>query len=253
MENIRHTPSAAFSTDYQDILSPDSSTPPHSSREKEDLPNIHLRILSDTLNSADMYLTLRIRQAKVCNYQHRNNDLWRCSEQDHLDWEVIAPASDELAHVTSLQIYLKVNDHDHIDRADELLARTPALRNLEIVFGELGIYDDWEDCDGALRVVRKMFRTHIKSGRTTRLRSLRMTSMCLLLVSELLTTVLDLKDLKYLQLFWCTDIDPFLHALETLGLNLSSLCIEYFGQEALTERTINNFVRSLNPLKRLTT
>jgi hypothetical protein len=97
-----------------------------------------------------------------------------------------------------------------------------------------------------------MFYTHIKTGKMIRLESLRITSMCLLLVDELLTTVLGLKDLKYLQLVRCTDIDPFLHRLEPLGLDLSSLCIEDSSQQLTRSTTIQDFIGSLKPLKRLT-
>jgi hypothetical protein len=165
---------------------------------------------------------------------------------------MISPEWDELAHVTSLQIYLRVADFDHIERADSIIAHTSALRSLDLELEKPYIYEDDEDCDGAVRILKDMFYTHIKTGQVTRLKSLRITYMCLLLVSELLTTVLELKDLENLQLVRCRDIDPFLRKLEPLGLNLSSLCIVDFGRDHSTDFAVNDFIRSLKPLKRLT-
>jgi hypothetical protein len=170
----------------------------------------------------------------------------------NLDWDMIAPVSDELAHITNLQIYVGVVDYDHMDRAGSIIAHTSALQGLDLEFREMGIYEDEEYCDGAVRIMEDMFYARTKPGQAMRLKSLRITSMCLLLVSEVLTTVLELKDLKHLQLVRCKDIDPFLRRLEPLGLNLSSLCIEDLDQEDWTDYAIADFIRSLGPLKRLT-
>lgn len=164
----------------------------------------------------------------------------------------MAPESDELAYVTSLQIYLRVADYRHIDRASLILARTPALRSLDLELEGCDICEDQDCCDGAVNIIQMMFSSRIETGATIRLRSLRITSMCLLYASMLLLEVLDLGMLEHLQLVRCIGIDPFLRYLEALNLDLSSLCIEDCFRFDTTDFAVNDFIRSLKPLKRIT-
>jgi hypothetical protein len=166
---------------------------------------------------------------------------------------MIAPRVDELAHITSLQVYVRYRDGEHIEHAAEILARTPALRNLDLEFQRYNISEDSDCCDGAVGVLKGLFYSQIKKGQPTVLKSLRITSMCLLRVDRLLLTVLELDELKQLQLIRCKDINPFLRGLEPLGLALSSLCIEDFCQDKTTDPVdaIEDFIKSLKPLKRL--
>ena len=169
----------------------------------------------------------------------------------YLDWDMIAPTANELAHVTSLQIYFAVGNDDQADRAGLILARTPALRYLDLELESYDIYDDDECCDAAVRILQQMFH-RIESGQPTRLKSLRITSMCLLHAGMLLPDIMDLRMLEHLQLARCLDIDPFLRQLERFDLNLLSLCIEDFFRVDIADFAINDFIRSLKPLKRIT-
>jgi hypothetical protein len=166
---------------------------------------------------------------------------------------MIAPQTDELAHVTSLQIFLGTGYHDHVDWTDSIISRTPALRNLDLEFEEFEVWDQKDCCDGAVRIVRKMFRTRVKTGPAIRLKTLRITSMCLMRAGHLLLDFLDLTDLENLQLVRCEDIDSFLRKLSTLQLNLSPVCIESPSVDLDDSGSaVEGFLRSLPSVKRIT-
>jgi len=215
-------------------------------RGRKRLPNLRVRVPHDTRDYASLYFALRHRQAKVCNYQHLGG------AEKCLSRSTIAFSGDKLAHVTSVQVFVHAYYYDDIDLVSSIFACTPALRSLDLELGMPDLFDDGECCDSAIDVAQRMFHHESKMVQPIRLKSLRMTSMCFRLVSRMLTTNLDLKDLKHLQLISCTEIDPFLHEIQPLGLHLSSLCIAFPEQEDMDYRALPNFIRSLKPLKRLT-
>jgi len=173
-------------------------------------------------------------------------------DDGYLDWDMIAPRIDELAHVTNLQVYLGVNDYDHLSRARGILARTPALRGLDLELANSDFLDDGDCCNGAIWLITNMFRSRNEVWQPVRLKSLRITSMCLLRVGRHLPEVLELNMLEHLQLVRCTDVNPFLQCLEPLGLNLSTLCIKDSDGTNTTDFATDDFLRSLKALKSLT-
>lgn len=213
-------------------------------------PNFYLRVPNSSVIGAGIRFAVRLRQAKVCSYQFVSG-VDGVIGDGHLDWDMIAPTVDELAHVTSLQIYFRADDYDQFDRAALILARTPALRHLDLELETYDIYDDGECCDAAVRILQNMFHSRMETGQPTRLKSLRIASMCLLEAGVLLPDIMDLSMLEHLQLVWCTDIDPFLRHLGPLNLSLSSLRIEDFHRVDKTDFAVNDFIRSLKPLKRI--
>ena len=217
-------------------------------------PDCPPRIPNQAFGYPGIHFAVRLRQGKVCNYQH-NRGLLGTIDIRCFDWDMIAPRADELAHVTTLQIYLDIVplyfQDDHVLWAGSIVARMPALRSLEIELKNWMLFEDVDCCESAVRVVQSIFDSQAETGQPMRLTSLRIKKMCLLRVSRLLTTVLDFKNLKHLQLMECVDIGPFLRELESLELNLSSLCIEIAYWDTTTGKPLNDFIRSLQPLQRL--
>lgn len=219
--------------------------------ERRNPTDLTARIPNLSYGCAGIYFASRLRQPKAYNYQHRYC-LCSMSEDGYLDWDMIAPGVDELAHVTSLQIFLPLDEPEHLNQAGSLVDCTPALRSLDLVLEKREIFEDEDCCDGAVSVVESIFGTGNETKRTVTLKTLRITSMCLLLAGELLTTVVELKNLKHLQLVRCQDINPLLRGLGPLRLTLSSLSIEDCCEEYSTDFATNDFIRSVAPLKRLT-
>jgi hypothetical protein len=218
--------------------------------EKKKSPNVHLRIPNTSFIGAGIMFVLRLRQTNICNYQlfsALNGVLYAA----HLDWDMIAPAADELAHVTCLQIYFSLDDYDQIDRANLILARTPALQYLDIELENCDFDEQSTCCDSGAGVVRGMFRSRINAGQPTKLKSLRIASMCLLHAGTLLLNIVDFSALEHLQFIHCIDIDPFLRTLIPFNLNLSSLLIEGVHRWDTAEFAVSEFIRSVKPLKNL--
>lgn len=164
---------------------------------------------------------------------------------------MIAPGRDELAHVTSLQVYMGVTDYGHLTRARVLLARMPALRGLDLELEDCDFLDNGECCDSAVWLVANMFRSRNEIWQPARLKSLRITSMCLSHVAMHLGELLNLDKLEHLQLIRCTDAEPFLRILEPLGLNLSTLCIKDSAWSEITDFATRDFLQSLRTPKTL--
>lgn len=223
------------------------------SREKHKPTDLHRRVASYFGREAyaGIYFAVRLCQRNICNYQHLNY-LGNVFYDGILDWDMVTPAVGELAHVTCLQIFLKAGASEHIDRANSIITQIPALRSLDLDLETSYIDEEEECCQNGVHIVQRTFYSHIENRQATKLKSLRIKFMCLLDVSELLTTVLELKDLKHLQLVHCMDVDPFLRRLEPLRLSLLSLCIENCGRDKSTDFAVNDFIRSLKLLKRFT-
>lgn len=214
------------------------------------MSNVHLRIPNEFV-CAGIYFAARLRQTKICNYQH-SPDLFGFFHEDYLGWDMIAPGLDELSHVTSLQFTFTFEDAAPINGAEFMLARTPALRSLDLELLRCEDFEDTECCHSAVEIFQDLFRSRIKAGQPTRLRSLRIASMCFMNLGKLLPSIIDLSGLEHLQLIRCIDIDPFLRNLESLHLGLSSLSIEDFHRWHVADFALNDFIRSLKPLKHLT-
>lgn len=210
------------------------------------------RIPSAAFGCAGIHFAVRLRQAKVCNYQHNVGVCSAFSVERQFHWEMIAPGVDELAHVTTLQIHLDVGEKDHVLWAGSIAARMPALRNLELELEEIDLYYQLGCCDSSVEVVQNICSPCMETGQPAHLKSLRIACMCLRHVGRLLTKVLDLSMLEHLQLINCADIAPFLRSLHPLNLKLSSFSIEKCDWLDTTEFGVNNFISSLKLLRRLT-
>ena len=73
--------------------------------------------------SSHIHFAIRLRQTSVANHQCYGFGA-------ELDWSSHAPAVDELAHITTLQIYAGPGFEN--EQASWIYHRAPALRNLEI-------------------------------------------------------------------------------------------------------------------------
>lgn len=172
------------------------------------------------------------------------------SEDGYLDWQLLTPRADELAHVTSLQIFLPREEWEHLNQAGSIIDRTPALRSLDLELERCGIFDRHNCCDSAFAIVKIMLRSRGENKRPLMLKTLRITSMCLRLSGHLLLE--SLRELENLQLIRCRDIDSFLRELSTLRLSLSSVCIDK-PSVALDHSgsAVGDFLLSLTSAKRI--
>lgn len=70
-------------------------------------PDCPPRIPNQAFGYPGIHFAVRLRQGKVCNCQH-NRGLLVTIDIRCFDWDMIAPRADELAHVTTLQIYIDI-------------------------------------------------------------------------------------------------------------------------------------------------
>jgi hypothetical protein len=203
------------------------------------------------VSDIDIHLVLRFRQAKVTNYQcYEPYAYLECTRG--LNWNNHAPQADELTNITSLQIYIR-SWIQEIYQESDIYEKTPALRNLDF---ELDSWDcDCEDidkdyCEFGQHILKKIFGIrHSSTRRPPKLKTLRLTSVCLELGSVLLPELFDLTELEHLQLIRCRDFEPLLRILEPSSLNLSSLCIGKAPD--IPGFALKKFMGSLGPLKRV--
>jgi hypothetical protein len=78
---------------------------------------------------------------------------------------MIVPTFDELAHVPSLQIYLRTDDYDEIEWAGLILARTPGLQHSDLELEAHNLYDDDEySCDSAVIILQRCLNLASRSA-----------------------------------------------------------------------------------------
>jgi hypothetical protein len=212
------------------------------------LADLFPRSPSDYADDLDIELAVRLRQSKVTNFQCYITE-YCCLPSS--SWENVAPGFDELANITSLQIFTP-GWPELLRRPSWIYARTPALLNLDLELETCNLGGDEDCCPHGLDVVNRLFGPHDTTRQAPKLKSLRITRMCLMLAGNALPQLMNLEELEHLQLVRCTDIDPFLRNLAALRLNLSSLCLKNFHRDDAPFFAVNDFIRSLAPLKRIT-
>lgn len=182
---------------------------------------------------------LRITQRRLINHQYHS--LKSCVDS-------FIPTSDELRHVTCLQVFLR--SQDDCRNARNILERTVRVKVLEIELSDkrLGV-----DSGSAREVGREVVNTLFASTNTVhpvpKLQLLRIRSMSFSEAGTILATVLPCNELRHLHLLYCSHTDRLCESLSRLKLNLQSFCDAGCGTDHEDAHTI--FLKSLSCLQTL--
>jgi hypothetical protein len=176
-------------------------------------------------------LIIRSRQQNLVNRQY-HSPAWR--NQPHL-----MPQGNELAHVTTLQLYLQ--QLDDCERAGILIDRAPGIKTLAIELenilnsfkrsGGPGVYRSSRSVrevarDIALKLFQSVNSTTPRAGlESLRIRSFRLDELLLVLPEKL-----PLQDLKHLNLNRCFRVAPFIRMLTRLGVDLVSYHVNFLSE-----------------------
>jgi hypothetical protein len=151
------------------------------------------------------------------------------------------PVGNELAQVTTLQLYLQ--SLDDCERAGILIDRAPGIKILAIEFDHylrsfrrserfrIGLHRD---------IVRNLFQPVNNTMPRAILESLRINSFWLDELVVALPSKLPLRNLKHLHLKRCFKVVPFIRMLIELGVDLVSYCVNFeLGSHGVTCRGPN--------------
>jgi hypothetical protein len=157
------------------------------------------------------------------------------------------PQGNELAHITTLQLYLQ--QLDDCERAGVLIDRAPGIKTLAIEFEDrLGSFKRsgrpsahgpfrWES-EIARDITIKLFQSVNSATPRAGLESLRIKSLPLNELLLILPEKLPLRNLKHLHLNRCRQVGPFIRMLTQLGVDLVSYHVG-FQSEAQEIRELN--------------
>jgi hypothetical protein len=157
------------------------------------------------------------------------------------------PQGNELAHVTTLQLYLQ--QLDDCERAGVLIERAPGIKTLAIEFehrlgsfkksGRPSAYGPfrWER-EIARDIALKLFQSVNSATPRAGLESLRIKSLPLNELLLILPGKLPLRNLKHLHLNRCRQVGPFIRMMTQLGVDLVSYHVD-FQSEAQGIRELN--------------
>jgi hypothetical protein len=182
---------------------------------------------------------LRITQRRLINHQYHS--LKSCVGS-------FAPTSDELRHVTCLQVFLR-NQEDCYN-ARMILEHTVRVTVLEIElsneklsFGSSGAGQVGRE------VVNTLFESNNAAHQVPKLQVLRIRHMSFSKAGTILPTVLTCNELRHLHLLSCSHTDRLCESLSQIKLNLQSFCDMGYGAHCEDAHTI--FLKSLSCLQTL--
>lgn len=180
---------------------------------------------------------LRITQQKLINYQYH-------SLKSTIS--MFTPSSDELNHVTCLQIYLR--SEKDCRNARILLERAVCVTSLEIELSRETLdFDVGRGQEVGRYVINTLFSSKNATLTGLKLRRLRIRSMSFCDAGTILPTVLPCEELEYLHLLSCSNTDRLCESLSHLKLSLRSFCDE--NHNAHRDDSHATFLKSLPPLQ----
>lgn len=180
---------------------------------------------------------LRITQQNLTNYQYH-------SLKSTIS--MFTPSSDELSHVTCLQLYLR--SRKDCRNARTLLERAVCVTSLAI---ELSVetldFGSGRGQEAGRHVINTLFSSKNATHIGLKLRRLRIRSMAFCDAGTILPTVLPCEGLEHLHLLNCSHTDRLCESLSQLKLSLRSFCDE--GHDAHRGDHHAAFLKSLPPLQ----
>ena len=188
----------------------------------------------------DIGLLLRARQQRLTNHQHLRL---------LLRTQTLTPPSDEISHVSSLQLYLG-NERD-CDVARQLLTRMLFVTSLSLKFS-ISRLDQTMGGKGevAEKIVAKIFGSADPSCPHRKLKRLRIEDMSFKTSGSTLPTVLPLDDLEHLFLSRCAHTDRLCESISHLKLRLKTFC-DLRAYKTSYSGAYDTFLKSLQPLHKL--
>lgn len=188
----------------------------------------------------DIGLLLRVRQQRLTNHQHLRLLLAA---------QALTPPSDEISHVSSLQLYLG-NEQD-CDVARQLLERMLSVTSLSLKLSNSRLDQTMGGKgDVAQRVVAKIFGSAKPSHPHLKLKRLRIENMSFKTSGSTLPTVLPPDDLEHLFLFACVYTDRLCENISHFKLRLKSFC-DLRAHKTCYSGAYDTFLKSLQPLHKL--
>jgi hypothetical protein len=198
-------------------------------------------------SSLGICYALSLRQNAVTNYQYCGVEAW---DQREISWKNLAPSRFELAHITSLQILLVYMSD--VERVAWILKRTRALQHLDLAQDSIHLDNSHLSCcEMYAEIFKDLFSSAGNFRYPAKLKTLRITSMCLEKSGKLLPSLLIFKSLETLQLIECSDIGSLPQNLTPLRLHISSVYIDRGSNGPCDHATISAFIASLAAPKRL--
>jgi len=188
----------------------------------------------------DLGLLLRARQQRLTNHQHLR--LLPTTR-------TLTPPSDEISHVSSLQLYL--GDERDCDVARQLLERMLSVTSLSLKLSDSRL-DQYlgSKREAAEKVVARIFGSANSSHPHRKLKRLRIENMSFNTSGSTLPTVLPLDNLEHLFLFRCGHTDRLCENISHLKLRLKSFCdLRAYGTSH--SGAYDTFLKSLQPLHKL--